>query len=219
MLNMGRFRTATSKHQENLTEEYLYGVVSNEMSNGVISQGLYAKAVYEAEGDERKAKARYIKLRVNSVRAEAEALVEVNEELQRERKQLAATQSKAVDAPRRRTPVPSTPLPKPPEPFSIAGSCSPAETRKAAAMAAVPTCAGLVVLYFMCSSAQRPSIGYILLALLFTAFWSVCSYLLWREAGRKEKAIIDKEEVLRKSGIPTREEWAEYVRRASQEEE
>lgn len=57
------------------TEEALYAAVSEELRQGNIRQGLLAKALAEEGYDEQKAKARYLKLRVRSLRREmAEAV-------------------------------------------------------------------------------------------------------------------------------------------------
>lgn len=74
---MGLFQSSTSKHQAKLAEEYLYGVVADEIANRNISPGLWAKALAEAEGNEQKAKARYIKLRVDLLKTEGAAIDEL----------------------------------------------------------------------------------------------------------------------------------------------
>lgn len=57
------------------TEEALYAAVGEELRQGNIRQGLWAKALADEGYDEQKAKARYLKLRVRSLRMEvAEAL-------------------------------------------------------------------------------------------------------------------------------------------------
>ena len=70
---MSIFQSATEKHKSNLGEEYLYGIVAKEMADSQISPGLYAKALAESDGNEQKAQARYIKLRVGMLKTEAEA--------------------------------------------------------------------------------------------------------------------------------------------------
>lgn len=53
-----------------LTEEALYAEVLREMETGIRRDGLWAKALSEAGGEEAPSKARYIKLRVQSLRDE-----------------------------------------------------------------------------------------------------------------------------------------------------
>lgn len=52
------------------TEEALYAAVGEELRQGSIRQGLWAKALAEEGYDEQRAKARYLKLRVRSLRKE-----------------------------------------------------------------------------------------------------------------------------------------------------
>jgi hypothetical protein len=52
------------------TEEALYAAVGEELRQGNIRQGLWAKALAEEGYDKQKAKARYLKLRVRSLRKE-----------------------------------------------------------------------------------------------------------------------------------------------------
>ena len=74
---MGLFRSSRSKHEALLDEEYLYGLVVDEMSNGPLRPGLMAKSLVESGGDEQKAKARYIELRVDLLRTEGAAIDEL----------------------------------------------------------------------------------------------------------------------------------------------
>lgn len=53
-----------------LTEEVLYAEVLREMEAGIRRDGLWAKALSEAGGEEAASKARYIKLRVQALRDE-----------------------------------------------------------------------------------------------------------------------------------------------------
>lgn len=59
-----------------LFEEYLYSLVHEEVKSDTIRPGLMAKAQAEAMGDEGKAKAIYLKLRVESMRDEASVIAE-----------------------------------------------------------------------------------------------------------------------------------------------
>jgi hypothetical protein len=57
------------------TEEALYATVSDELRRGNIRPGLWAKALAEEGYDEQRAKARYLKLRVQSLRKEIAQVV------------------------------------------------------------------------------------------------------------------------------------------------
>ena len=63
-----RAKLAASK----IAEEQLYAQAAEEVAAGVIRQGLWAKAIAESDGNEAAAKARYIKLRVELLIAEAD---------------------------------------------------------------------------------------------------------------------------------------------------
>ena len=72
---MSFFSTSKSKAElaaSKLAEEFLYSKVADEVANNVIRQGLWAKAISESHGNEEAAKASYIKLRVEMLKAEAE---------------------------------------------------------------------------------------------------------------------------------------------------
>src|SRR6266508_470235 len=56
-------------------EEQLYAIAGQEVASRNMSPGLMAKALADADGDERKAAAGYIKLRVEQLRAEHAAMV------------------------------------------------------------------------------------------------------------------------------------------------
>ena len=57
----------TNQAISRLTEEKIYEQVAEEIQNGIRRNGLWAKAIAEAELNDEKAKAIYIKLRVQSV--------------------------------------------------------------------------------------------------------------------------------------------------------
>jgi len=59
-----------AKIQGRLEESMFYEIVANEMEKGEYFKGLQTQAFAEAEGDERKAKALYIKLRVKALKDE-----------------------------------------------------------------------------------------------------------------------------------------------------
>ena len=61
-----------SRAAAKVAEELIYEQVAAEVAAGAIRQGLWAKAIAESDGNEAAAKARYIKLRVELLIAEAE---------------------------------------------------------------------------------------------------------------------------------------------------
>ena len=70
---MGLFSSAKAKlAAQKLAEEHLYELAAEEIAANNIRPGLWAKAIAEADGDDAKAKARYIKLRVETMKAEAD---------------------------------------------------------------------------------------------------------------------------------------------------
>ena len=70
---MGFFSSAKAKlAASKLAEEQLYAQAAEEVASGQIRQGLWAKAIAETGGDEAAAKAQYLKLRVEIMKAEAE---------------------------------------------------------------------------------------------------------------------------------------------------
>ena len=72
---MSFFSSAKAKlAASKLAEEQLYALVTEEVASGQISQGLRAKAIAETGGDEAAAKALYLKLRVEIMKAEAEVV-------------------------------------------------------------------------------------------------------------------------------------------------
>jgi|TARA_B110000114_G_C14889500_1_gene316152 hypothetical protein len=65
-----------------LNEETLYAQVYVEIEGGDIRQGLWLKALAESDGDAQKAKARYAKARVNSLKDEATLALAEQEEFE-----------------------------------------------------------------------------------------------------------------------------------------
>lgn len=68
--------TRTAKAQiaaHQIPEEGLFELAMKEMNNGQMRPGLWAKAWADAQGDDTKAKARYLKLRVANMKNEAAA--------------------------------------------------------------------------------------------------------------------------------------------------
>ena len=71
---MSFFSSAKAKlAASKLAEDQLYAQAAEEVASGQIRQGLWAKAIAETGGDEVAAKAHYLKLRVEIMKAEAEA--------------------------------------------------------------------------------------------------------------------------------------------------
>lgn len=70
---MSIFTSAKAKlAAQKLAEEQLYEFAAEEIAANNIRPGLWAKAIAESDGDDAKAKARYIKLRVETMKAETD---------------------------------------------------------------------------------------------------------------------------------------------------
>ena len=70
---MSIFTSAKAKlAAQKLAEEQLYELAAEEIAANNIRPGLWAKAIAESDGDDAKAKARYIKLRVETMKAETD---------------------------------------------------------------------------------------------------------------------------------------------------
>ena len=70
---MNIFSSAKAKlAAQKLAEEHLYELAAEEIAANNIRPGLWAQAIAESDGDDAKAKARYIKLRVETMKAEAD---------------------------------------------------------------------------------------------------------------------------------------------------
>jgi hypothetical protein len=70
-----------------LNEELLYERVVNELESGQTRPGIWGKALADSEGDEQKARALYIKYRVQAIKDEAdvaEAIAEQRKEVERQ---------------------------------------------------------------------------------------------------------------------------------------
>ena len=92
---MSFFSSAKAKlAASKLAEEQLYAQAAEEVASGQIRQGLWAKAIAETGGDEAAAKAHYLKLRVEIMRAEAEVTDFVAKEAAREGERYAADQER-----------------------------------------------------------------------------------------------------------------------------
>ena len=63
------------------TDEILYEFVAAELANSMLKQGLWTKALSDAEWDEPKAKSLYVKMRVAKLRGELLAQVAKQQEL------------------------------------------------------------------------------------------------------------------------------------------
>ena len=78
---MGLFSSAKAKQAaQKLAEEQLYELAAQEIAANNIRPGLWAKAIAESDGEDAKAEARYIKLRVEMMEAEADLSHFVREE-------------------------------------------------------------------------------------------------------------------------------------------
>ena len=72
---MSFFSSAKAKlAASKLAEEELYAQAAEEVASGQIRQGMWAKAIAETGGGEAAAKAHYLKLRVEIMKAEAEVV-------------------------------------------------------------------------------------------------------------------------------------------------
>ena len=92
---MSFFSSAKAKlAASKLAEEQLYAQAAEEAASGQIRRGLWAKAIAETGGDEAAAKAHYLKLRVEIMRAEAEVTDFVAKEAAREGERYAADQER-----------------------------------------------------------------------------------------------------------------------------
>jgi len=72
-----------------LKEEAIYSAVMKEMKAGLKSDGLWGQAISETEGNEKKAKALYIKLRVQALKDEINIYQKQQDQLSSRKKQLA----------------------------------------------------------------------------------------------------------------------------------
>ena len=92
---MSFFSSAKAKlAASKLAEEQLYAQAAEEVASGQIRQGLWAKAIAETGGDEAAAKAQYLKLRVEIMKAEADVTDFVAKEAARESERYAADQER-----------------------------------------------------------------------------------------------------------------------------
>ena len=99
---MSFFSSAKAKlAASKLAEEQLYAQAAEEVASGQIRQGLWAKAIAETDGDDAAAKARYLKLRVEIMKAEAE----VTDYVQKQAAKEASEKSPQSESPPRRPPT------------------------------------------------------------------------------------------------------------------
>ena len=77
-----RFKARSAKLR--LLEEKLYEDVVQELNQNIRRDGLWAKALASSDGSEEKAKSTYIRLRVQSMKDEAEVIDELRREEQKE---------------------------------------------------------------------------------------------------------------------------------------
>ena len=96
---MGIFSSAKVKlAAQKLAEEGLYELAAAEIAADKFRPGLWAKAIAEADGDDAKARARYIKLRVETLKAEAELNSFAEEEAARTAEATRAAQASRAQA-------------------------------------------------------------------------------------------------------------------------
>jgi hypothetical protein len=74
---MGWFQSKQEQLVKNLQEEQAYALAAHEIASREIRPGLWAKAFAEASGDEQRARAIYIKLRVAQVKLGVEVTAEM----------------------------------------------------------------------------------------------------------------------------------------------
>lgn len=74
---MGWFSSKTEKLSKSLADEKIFEIVANEISSGDIRQGLWAKAWSLCNGDDTKAKSKYIQFRAEQLRLEFGAAKEI----------------------------------------------------------------------------------------------------------------------------------------------
>lgn len=86
---MGWFKSKQERLVKILQEEQAYALAAHEIANKDIRPGLWAKAFAEASGDEQRARATYIKLRVAQVKLGIEVTTEMLAKAQQEAMQRA----------------------------------------------------------------------------------------------------------------------------------
>lgn len=80
-------------------EQRFYDLVARELQDGVLQPGLWARAYTETNGDERRAKATYIRLRVNELQIidRERSVTEETERKQREKDEAFQKQKKEAE--------------------------------------------------------------------------------------------------------------------------
>lgn len=91
---MSLFESAEDRHHKNLEIERLYSQVTEEIRGNQISQGLWAKAFADCGGDEQKAKALYMSLRVQMLKSELEATREIAYKVHKQKQQILIRKNK-----------------------------------------------------------------------------------------------------------------------------
>lgn len=92
---MSIFSSAKAKlAAQKLAEEHLYELAAEEIANNQIRPGLWAKAIAESDGDDAKAKARYIKLRVETMKAESDLKGYASENSEKENAEMQRQEEK-----------------------------------------------------------------------------------------------------------------------------
>jgi uncharacterized membrane protein YdbT with pleckstrin-like domain len=91
---MGLFSSTKAKlAASKLAEEHLYELAAEEVASGQIRQGIWAKAIAETDGNDAAAKARYLKLRVEIMKAEADVMTYATDQAAKQAEQTARSES------------------------------------------------------------------------------------------------------------------------------
>lgn len=103
---MSIFSSAKAKlAAQKLAEERLYELAHEEITANNIRPGLWAKALAETDGNEVSAKARYIKLRVDAMKAEADLQEYADETLQKNQAEADKREKEKMEAEARKAAV------------------------------------------------------------------------------------------------------------------
>lgn len=89
-----------SPAKSRIIEEKLYEQVVNELAQGLIREGLWAKALANSEGSEQSAKALYMKYRVQSIKDEVRVIAEISGKQERsseEKQRIEEPQNESLD--------------------------------------------------------------------------------------------------------------------------
>jgi hypothetical protein len=87
-----------SRAIDRLSEEKMYQMVNEEMEQGIIRDGLWTKAIAKSGGDDKRTKAHYITLRVQSIIDELEVASALSETAENIKMKTDAPKSSSSDA-------------------------------------------------------------------------------------------------------------------------